>query len=383
MAKKDFYEILGVSRNADADTLKKAYRKLALQYHPDRNPDNKQAEEKFKEAAEAYEVLSDEQKRSVYDRYGHEGLGQSSGGQSGGMSYEDIMSHFGDIFGNDSPFSDFFGGGSRGGQRTRGQKGSNLRVKVPLTLEEIATGVTKKIKVKKQVVCESCNGSGARDSSSIATCSTCRGAGSIRQVRNTFMGQMQTQSVCPTCQGSGQTITANCTKCKGEGFTYGEETIDLEIPAGVEEGMQLSLRGRGNAGRRGGPPGDLLVTIEEKPHEILHRDGMNIIYEAHINFADAALGVSLDVPTLEGKVKVKIPPGTQSGKIFRLKDKGLPYVQRRERGDQLIHVNVWTPKQLNNEERQILERMKELPNFQPHPGKAERSLFDKMREMFK
>lgn len=388
MAKKrDYYEILGVEKNGDAEAIKKAYRKQALKYHPDRNPDNKEAEERFKEAAEAYEVLSDEQKKAAYDRYGHAGVEQMTGGRpSGGMSYEDIMSHFGDIFGemggSSNPFESFFRGG--GSQRAeRGQRGANIRIKVPLTLEEIATGVSKKVKVKKQITCDTCKGSGARDNNSIATCTTCRGQGYVRQVRNTFMGQMQTTVACPSCHGSGQTITAQCGKCRGEGAVQGEETINLDIPAGVEEGMQLSLRGNGNAGRRGGPAGDLLVTIEEKPHEFLHRDGMNVVFELYVNFADAALGASMDVPTIDGTVKIKIPAGTQAGKIFRLKDKGLPSVQNYGRGDQLIHVNVWTPKHLSDEERRVLEQMREMKNFQPQPGKSERSFFDKMREMFK
>ncbi len=387
MAKRDYYEVLGVNRNADADTIKKAYRTQALKYHPDRNPDSKEAEERFKEAAEAYEVLSDEQKKAAYDRYGHAGLDQMAGGRyQGGMSYEDIMSHFGDIFGDmggGNPFAEFFGGARSSQRAQRGQRGADVRIKIPLSLEEISTGVSKKIKLKKQVTCDSCRGSGARDSNSVSVCSTCRGQGYVRQVRNTFMGQMQTTVACPTCHGAGQTITATCNKCRGEGHVSSEETIEIEIPAGVEEGMQLSMRGRGNAGRRGGPAGDLLITIEEKPHEWLHRDGMNVIYELFINFADAALGSSIEVPTLENKVKIKIPPGTQAGKIFRLKDKGLPSVQSYGRGDQLVHVNVWTPKELNEEERRLLEKLRTMKNFQPHPGKSERSFFDKMREMFK
>ncbi len=387
MAKRDYYDILEVSRDADADAIKKAYRKQALKYHPDRNPNDKKAEEQFKEAAEAYEVLSNADKKAAYDRYGHAGLDQMAGGRyQGGMSYEDIMSHFGDVFGDmggGNPFAEFFGGSRSSRQAQQGQRGANIRIKIALTLEEIATGVKKKIKAKKQVTCDSCNGSGARDGSSMSTCTTCRGAGYVRQVRNTFMGQMQTTVACPSCHGSGKVITATCNKCRGEGTMEGEETIEIEIPAGVEEGMQLSLRGRGNAGRRGGPAGDLLVTIEEKPHEFLHRDGMNVVYELYVNFADAALGSTIDVPTLEGKVKIKVPAGTQAGKIFRLKDKGLPAVQSYGRGDQLIHINVWTPQTLNDEERRMLEKMREMNNFQPHPGKSERSFFDRMREMFR
>ena len=383
MSKRDYYDILGVPRNAEQDAIKKAYRQMAIKYHPDRNPDNKEAEEKFKEAAEAYEVLSDQDKRARYDRYGHSEFGSGPGGGFGGsgMTMEDIFQQFGDIFG-DSGFG-FFGGGARSsGGRTRGQKGSNLRIKVSLTLEEISTGVTKKIKVKKQVPCDQCNGSGAKDSTSVRSCGTCGGAGYVRQVRNTFLGQMQTTITCPTCNGSGQTITATCTKCRGNGNVEGEETLEIEIPAGVEEGMQLSLRNKGNAGLRGGPPGDLLISIEEKPHEYLHRDGQNLIFEMYLNFADAAIGTSVDVPTIDGKVKIKIPAGTQSGKIFRLKDKGLPSVQRYDRGDQLIHVNVWTPKKLTHEERELLEKIRNMPNFQPQPGTSERTFFERMRDYF-
>lgn len=385
MAKRDYYEILGVSRDADNGTIKKAYRKLALKYHPDRNPEDKEAEEKFKEAAEAYEVLSDQEKRARYDRYGHAGVGTAGGGGfSGGMTMEDIFQQFGDIFGDSgNPFESFFGGGARARTRSRGQRGSNLRIKVKLTLKEIAEGATKKIKVKKQVTCDQCGGSGAKDSSAVDTCPTCRGAGYVRQVKNTFLGQMQTTITCPTCNGSGQTIKANCSKCKGEGRVYGEETIEIEIPAGVEEGMQLSLRNKGNAGLRGGPAGDLLINIEEKPHDYLQRDGMNLIYELYLNFADASLGTSIEVPTIDGVVKIKIPAGTQSGKIFRLKGKGLPSVQSYGKGDQLIHVNVWTPKKLNNEERELLEKLREMPNFDPKPGKSEKGFFEKMRDYFK
>ncbi len=382
--KRDYYEVLGVGKDADGTTIKKAYRKMAIQYHPDKNPGDKTAEEKFKEAAEAYEVLSDPDKKARYDRYGHAGVsGHGGGGFSGGMTMDDIFQQFGDIFGDSgSPFDSFFGGG-RTRARPRGQRGSNLRIKVTLTLEEIASGVTKKIKVKKHVTCDQCNGSGAKDSSSVQTCTTCRGAGYVRQVKNTFLGQMQTTVTCPTCNGSGQQVTASCPKCKGDGRMYGEETLDIEIPAGVEEGMQLSLRGKGNAGAKGGPAGDLLINIEEKPHEFLQRDAMNLIHELYLNFADAALGTSVEVPTIDGRVKIKVPAGTQSGKIFRLKGKGLPSVQAYGTGDQLIHVNVWTPKKVNDEERELLEKLKNMPNFHPQPGKSEKTFFEKMKDYFK
>jgi molecular chaperone DnaJ len=388
MAKRDYYEVLGVNKDADEGVIKKAYRKLALKYHPDRNPDDKEAEEKFKEAAEAYEILSDSQKRARYDRYGHAGVSGNSGAggfSGGGMTMEDIFQQFGDIFGDGgSPFESFFGGAAgRGRGRSAGQRGSNLRIKVALTLEEISSGVTKKIKVKKQVTCTSCNGSGAKDSSSVKTCTTCRGAGYVRQVKNTFLGQMQTTVTCPTCNGSGQQVTAKCASCGGDSRMQGEETMEIEIPAGVEEGMQLSLRGKGNAGAKGGPAGDLLINIEEKPHDHLQRDGINLVHELYLNFADAALGTSVEVPTIDGRVKIKVPAGTQSGKIFRLKGKGLPSVQSYGKGDQLIHVNVWTPKKLSDEDREVLEKIRQMPNFNPQPGKSEKGFFEKMKDYFK
>ncbi len=380
MAKRDYYEVLGVNKSDDIGTIKKAYRKTALKYHPDRNPGDQSAEEKFKEAAEAYEVLSDEDKRARYDRFGHAGV-SGNGGFSGGMSMEDIMDQFSDIFGG-SPFDTFFGGGSGRSRRGRGTRGSNLRIKVALTLPEVAKGTTKKIKVKKQVSCGTCGGNGAKDSSSIGTCSTCGGSGYVRQVRSTFLGQMQTTTACPTCAGSGQVVTAKCSTCKGEGRNYEAATIEIEIPAGVEEGMQLSMRGHGNAGQNGGPAGDLLITIEEKPHEFLKRDGANVIYDLYLNFADAALGTSVEVPTIEGKVKIKVPAGTQAGKIFRLKGKGLPVVQSYQHGDQLIHVSVWTPKKLSNAEKKLLEKIRDLPNFTPQPGKSDKGFFEKMKDYF-
>lgn len=390
MAKRDYYEVLGVEKSADATAIKKAYRKIAMQFHPDRNPDNKEAEEKFKEAAEAYEILSDEQKRARYDRFGHQGMEGAGGGGfrggSGGMTMEDIFSQFGDIFGNGgSPFESFFDGRRGGGssqRRQTGQRGSNIRIKVKLTLEEIEKGVNKKIRVKKYTNCGTCNGSGAKNASSMTTCSTCRGSGYIRKVSNTFLGQMQTTAACPTCSGTGQQITEKCTTCKGEGRNYDAETISIDIPAGVSEGMQLSMSGKGNHGKNGGPAGDLLINIEEMEHETLTRDGHNLIYDLYLNFADAALGTSVEVPTLGGKVKIKVPEGTQGGKIFRLKSKGLPALQSYERGDQLIHVNIWTPKSLSSKERELLEKMRELPGFKPEPSKADKGFFEKMKDIF-
>jgi molecular chaperone DnaJ len=386
MAKRDYYEILGCIKGASADEIKKAYRKVAMQFHPDRNPGDKAAEEKFKEAAEAYEVLSDADKRAQYDRYGHAGVQGNGRGFSGGsnMNMDDIFSQFGDIFGDDI-FGSFFGGGRRGGAgggRARGVRGSNLRVKIKLNYEEIAKGVSKNIKVKKYVSCNTCTGSGAKDKNSVQTCSTCGGSGQVRRVSNTFLGQMQTVTTCPTCNGEGSIVTAKCPVCKGEGRVYGEETVTIDIPAGVQEGMQLSVGGRGNAGERGGPPGDLIILIEEEQHPELHRDGLNVAFELHLSFTDAVFGLQAEVPTIDGKAKIKIPPGTQSGKIFRLKGKGFPGVNSYERGDQLIHINVWTPQHVSPEEKIVLEKLNESPNFQPKPDKNERSFFDKVREMF-
>ena len=386
MSKRDFYEILGVSKSASADEIKKAYRKVAMQYHPDRNPGDKAAEEKFKEAAEAYEILSDADKRAQYDRYGHAGVGNNGRGGfggGGGMNMEDIFSQFGDVFGEDF-FGNIFGGGQRGrsGQRSRGTRGSNLRVKLKLTYEEIAKGVTKNIKVKKYVSCNTCGGSGAKDKGSVQTCGTCGGSGQVRKVTNTFLGQMQTVTTCPTCNGEGSTVTAKCGSCKGEGRVYGEETVSIDIPAGVQEGMQMNVSGRGNAGERGGSPRDLIVLIEEEAHKELHRDGLNVAYDLHITFSDAVFGTQVEVPTIDGKAKIKIPAGTQSGKILRLKGKGFPAVNSYQKGDQLIHVNIWTPQHVSSEEKAMLEKLGTSPNFKPQPDKSDKSFFDKIKEMF-
>lgn len=384
MSKRDYYEILGVSKSSTADEIKKAYRKVAMQFHPDRNPGDKAAEEKFKEAAEAYEVLSDTDKRAKYDRYGHQAFGPGTGG--GGFhntNMEDIFSHFGDIFGDDM-FGNFFGGGRRGntGSRSRGQRGSNLRIKLKLNFAEIASGVTKQVKVKKYITCSTCSGNGAKDKNSLQTCSTCGGNGQVRKVQNTFLGQMQTVTTCPTCNGEGSTVTSKCTTCKGEGRAYGEETISIDIPAGVQAGMQLSMSGKGNAGERGGSYGDLIIQIEEETHNELQRDGLNVAYDLHLSFPEAAFGTSIEVPTIDGRAKIKIPPGTQSGKIFRLKGKGFPEVQGYGRGDQLVNVNVWTPQNLTTEEKNILEKLNNSPNFKPQPSKSDKSFFDKIREAF-
>ncbi|MGK6353226.1 molecular chaperone DnaJ [Parapedobacter sp. DT-150] len=381
MAKQDYYDVLGVSRNADQAEIKSAYRKLAIKYHPDKNPNNKEAEDKFKEAAEAYEVLSNAEKRQRYDRFGHSG-GASGGFDGGGMNMEDIFSQFGDIFGGGgSPFESFFGGGSqRGGRRV--SKGTNLRIKVKLTLQEIANGAEKKIKVNKQVPCSTCDGTGAKDKSSFHTCHTCGGTGAVRRVTNTILGQMQTTSTCPTCNGEGVEISAKCAVCHGDGLVRGEETISINIPAGVSEGMQLSMSGKGNAAPRGGVPGDLIILIEEIPHETLKRDGTNVIYDLYINFVDATLGTAAEIPTIDGKAKIKIEPGTQGGKILRLKGKGVPEVNAYHKGDQLVYVNVWTPKATSSEEKELLERLRNSPNFKPQPGKNEKTFFERIKEYF-
>jgi molecular chaperone DnaJ len=384
--KRDFYEILGVSKAASAEEIKKAYRKVAMQFHPDRNPGDKAAEEKFKEAAEAYEVLSDADKKAQYDRYGHAAFapGRGGGGHPGGMDMNDIFSQFGDIFGDDV-FGSFFGGGrgrQGGGGRGRGTRGSDLRVKIKLNYEEIAKGAAKTIKVKKYVSCNTCSGSGAKDRNSVQTCGTCGGQGQVKRVQSTFLGQMQTVTTCPTCAGEGSTITNKCAVCRGEGRVFGEETVTLNIPAGVQEGMELRMEGKGNAGERGGYNGDLRVLVEEEAHAELHRDGLNVAYELHISFPDAVFGIEVQVPTIDGKAKIKIPPGTQSGKIFRLKGKGFPAVQSYEKGDQLIYVNVWTPTHVSGEEKAMLEKMAGSPNFHPQPEKNGKTFFQKVREMF-
>lgn len=382
MAKRDYYDVLGVGRNASPEELKKAYRQLAIKYHPDKNPGNAEAEEKFKEAAEAYEVLSDPEKRRRYDQFGHSGV-SGAGGAGGfdGMDIEDIFSRFSDIFGGGGGFESFFGGGtsqSRGGVR----KGSNLRIKLKLTLQEVAEGAEKKIKVKRHVACKACNGNGSRNGSSLQNCGTCGGTGQVRRVTNTMLGQMISTSTCPTCEGTGKVISQKCEVCLGEGRVLEEEIIPIRVPAGVMEGMQLSIAGKGNYPQRGGQYGDLYVVIEEIEDQLLKRDGANIIYDLYISFIDAALGASVEVPTIDGKVKIKIEPGTQSGKILRLKGKGIKDLQRYERGDQLIHINIWTPKKLTNEERAILEKLRNSKNFMPSPDKSEKSFFEKMKEFF-
>lgn len=377
MSKRDYYDVLGVQRNASPEEIKKAYRQMAIKFHPDKNPGDKAAEDKFKEAAEAYEVLSDANKKQRYDQFGHAGVGSSaaSGGHAGGFSMDDIFSQFGDIFGGA-----FGGGGGRGGRRVN--RGSNLRVKVKLTLEEIAEGVEKKLKVPKYVSCTSCHGKGAANGSAMNTCSTCRGTGQVTQYMNTMLGRMQTTGTCPACGGEGQTITDKCKSCHGDGVVRGEEMISVKIPPGVHDGIQLSVSGKGNAGPRGGIPGDLIVVIEEAQHEHFMRDGNNLFYEQHVSIPDAALGTSVEIPTLDGKARVKIDPGTQSGKVLRLKGKGLPDLNGYSRGDLLVNIQVWTPTHLSSEEKKLLEKLRDSQSFKPNPNKKEKGFFDRMREYF-
>ncbi|MEX1193102.1 MAG: molecular chaperone DnaJ [Brumimicrobium sp.] len=368
--KRDYYEILGLSKSASESEIKKAYRKLALKYHPDKNPDDSSAENKFKEAAEAYEVLGNPQKRQRYDQFGHAGVGGAAGGGfGGGMDMDDIFSQFGDIFGG------AFGGGGRqrGGTRQRSARGTNLRVKIKLTLDEIAEGVKKKIKVNKLV---------NADGVTFKNCSTCNGSGRVQRVTQTFLGAMQTASTCPNCQGTGKIIDKKPSDADSQGLKRKEEVIEIEIPAGVEEGMQLSVNGKGNAGPFNGIPGDLLVVIEEVEHDSLRRDGQNVHHETFISFVDAALGGSIEVPTIKSRAKIKIEPGTQSGKMLRLKGKGLPSVQNYGTGDQFVHINVWTPKKLTKEEQSILEKLKDSENFAPNPDGREKGFFQRVKDMF-
>lgn len=366
--KRDYYDILGVSRNADEKEIKKAYRKIALKYHPDKNPDDKEAEEKFKEAAEAYEILSDPNKRSRYDQFGHQGVSGAAGGGYGGMNMEDIFDQFGDIFGGAFGGSRF---GGRGGSRV--VRGSDLRIKIKLNLKEVATGAKKKIKVNKLVNAEGVT---------YKTCDTCNGQGRVMRVTQTMLGAMQTQSTCHTCHGTGKLIDKRPAGVDSQGLKRQEEVVEINIPAGVEEGMQLKISGKGNAGPFNGIPGDLLVVIEEERSKVLQRDSENLHFEAYVNFIDAALGTSMEVPLVEGKAKIKIEPGTQSGKMLRLRGKGLPSINGYGSGDLFVHINVWTPKKLSNEEKKILESLRGSENFEPKPEGKEQGFFDKMKDFF-
>ncbi|MFD1294036.1 molecular chaperone DnaJ [Lutibacter holmesii] len=372
--KQDFYEILGVSKNATPAEIKKGYRKMAVKYHPDKNPDDKAAEEKFKKAAEAYEILSDENKKARYDQYGHaafEGPQGGGGFGGGGMNMDDIFSQFGDIFGGGGGFGGFGGGGSRGRARV---KGSNLRIRVKLTLEEIAKGVEKKVKVRRKVMAEG---------ATFKTCSTCNGSGQVMRVTNTILGRMQSASTCPTCQGAGEVIDKKPKNADSSGLVVSEETVSIEIPAGVTEGVQLKVNGKGNAAPGNNAiDGDLIVVIEELKHDTLKREGTNLHYDLYINFSEAVLGESKNIDTVSGKVKIKIEPGTQSGKILRLRGKGLPSIDHYGNGDLLVHINVWTPQNLNKEQKKFFESMKSDENFEPSPSKYDKSFFEKVKDMF-
>ena len=385
--KRDYYEVLGVEKNADADTIKKAYRKAAIKYHPDKNPGDKEAEEKFKEAAEAYDVLSNEEKRARYDRFGHAGMngGAAGGGfggfSGGGFSMEDIFEQFGDIFGG--AFGGFGGFGGGGRSRPRRNRGSDIRVTVKLTLKEVSEGVTKKLKINKTVACEKCGGTGAKDSSAYATCTKCGGSGYVITVQNSFFGRMQTQSVCPDCQGAGRIIKDKCDKCKGEGTERGQEVIEVNIPAGVAHGMALTVRGRGNAARQGGDNGDLIVVIEEEPNMELRRDGRDLVHNLNITVTTALLGGEVEIPTIDGRVRIKIAPGTHAGKILRLRGKGLPDVNGYTRGDIVVVVDVTFPDELTKEERKLVEQLAEQPHFK-HAEKVEnQNILERMKSFFR
>ncbi|MGI6339116.1 MAG: molecular chaperone DnaJ [Bacteroidales bacterium] len=378
MGKRDYYEVLEVSRSATREEIKKAYRKQALKFHPDKNPGNKKAEEKFKEAAEAYEVLSNDEKKARYDRFGHDGVkGMGNGFGGAGMTIEDIFSSFGDIFGGFAGF-----GSSRRSSGRRVNRGSNLRVKVKLNLQEIASGVEKKIKVSKYNTCTACSGTGAADPSNVSDCATCHGTGHVTRITNTMLGQMQTSSICPACGGEGRTITKKCRECYGEGIVQKEDIIKINIPAGVGKGMQMTVSGKGNAARRGGINGDLLVVIDEEEHPELIREGNDLIYNLFISIPDAILGAQAEIPTVENNVKIKIDPGTQPGKILRLRGKGLPEVNGYGYGDLLVNVNVWIPKNVNREETKIIEKFREADSFTPKPDKNDKGFFERMRGYF-
>ena len=385
--KRDYYEVLGVEKNANADDIKKAYRKAAIKFHPDKNPGDKEAEEKFKEAAEAYDVLSNPDKRARYDQFGHAGMSGAAGGGfgggfgGGGFSMEDIFSQFGDIFGGH--FGGGFGGfgGGRGGQRVN--RGSDIRVKVKLTLAEIANGTTKKLKINKNVACEKCGGSGAEGSNGYSTCATCGGSGYVTRVENTFFGRMQTQGVCPTCGGEGKVINTPCSECHGEGTMRGSEVVEIKIPAGVGEGMALTVSGKGNAARRGGVNGDLLVVIEEERDPQLVRDGDDLIHNLNITVTTALLGGEVEVPTIEGKAKIKIAAGTHAGKVLRLRGKGLPSVNGYGRGDILVVVDITIPASLSKDERKLVEKLSEQPSFKQAAKVEDQNIFERMKNFFR
>lgn len=392
---RDYYEILGVDKKASEAEIKKAYRKKAMKFHPDRNKGDSDAEKKFKEASEAYEVLRDPQKKARYDQYGHAGVnGRGQGGFGGGagvdfdnMGFEDIFSRFGDIFGSGFFGEETFGGGGRRGRsrgrREPGQPGSDMKIRMPLTLEEIAFGAEKKLKIKKQIKCDACGGTGAETNSDFETCSTCNGMGEVRQVTRTMLGQMVNVQACPTCNGEGRIIKNKCKKCSGEGRIKGEETIKVNIPSGVSNGNYITLRGQGNAGRRGGSAGDLIVLIEEKKHEHFDRDGNNIYYNLTLSIPDAALGTEVEVPTLKGKAKLKIEPGTQPGRMLRMRGRGIKGLNNSGQGDQYVRLNVYIPEELSEQQREAVKAFKGSENFDAkNADGSEKNFFSKMKDMF-
>ena len=387
--KRDYYEVLGVSRDASADEIKKAYRKMALKYHPDRNPGDASAEEKFKEAAEAYDVLSNPDKKARYDKFGHAGVGGASGsgaggfeGFGGGFSMEDIFSRFGDIFGGGG-FGSFGGFGSSGRSGSgRVQKGSNIRIRVKLSLSEIVNGTSKTVKLKKLVKCPQCGGRGADSESDIHTCDTCHGTGVVTRTVQSFMGRMQTTSPCPVCGGEGKVITKPCSQCHGAGVVEGTEEVSFKIPAGVVQGMQLTVHGKGNAAKGNGVNGDLLVLIEEEEDGELQRDGNDLIYTLFVSMPDLVLGTTADIPAADGKVRIKIEPGTQSGTFLRVRGKGVPDINGYGRGDLLVFIQVWTPKKVERDEKEMFEKLRRSGNFDPKPTKKDKNFFDRMKKMF-
>ena len=389
MAKRDYYEVLGVGRSASTDEIKKAYRKMAMQYHPDRNPGNKDAEEKFKEAAEAYEVLGEPEKRRRYDQFGHEGMRGTD--FRGFTDINDIFSTFGDIFGGGfggSIFDEMFGGGQTRARSRSGAAapGSDLKVRLKLTLEEIATGIEKRLKLKKWKTCETCRGTGTSSSRGLTTCPVCNGSGEIRQISRSVFGQFVNITTCSNCQGEGKVIKEPCATCRGEGRVQGESTIKVNIPAGVGEGNYIPLRGEGNVGRRGGPAGDVIVVIEEEPHPLFTRNGDDAVLDLLLGFPEAALGAEIEVPTLTGRAKLKIDPGTQSGRILRMRDKGIPRLNSFGRGDQLVRVNVWVPTTLTPQERQLLKQLSQSENITPKEGdksaNSEKSFLGRVKKAF-
>jgi molecular chaperone DnaJ len=381
MVKRDYYEVLGVNRNATKDEIKKAYRKLAMQFHPDRNPANKESEEKFKEAAEAYEILSHDDKRNNYDRFGHEGVRGNGFGSNGFSSVNDIFSHFSDIFGGSSIFDEFFGGSQRGRSRRRGSgtPGSDMRVTLKLTLEEIATGTSKKIKIKKQVKCNECNGTGAQAGTSLKTCPVCNGAGEIKTVSRSVFGQFVNITACHNCNGEGQVIGSPCRKCSGDGRVQDDATINIEVPAGVQDGNYMTLRGEGNTGKRGGQSGDVIVVFQELPHENFIRENDDIIYNLFVTFPQAALGAEVEVPTLTGKAMLKIDPGTQPGKMLKMKAKGIRHLNYSGSGDQIVRVNVAIPQKLSSKEKDIIKQLSEMPNIKTSSENEKKNFFSKFR----